>query len=482
MADTPSATGTLEVALAHATRLLDTRCARGRCEQAAEILKVIPDQPNALALQGLALGRLGQGDEAIERAAARGASQARAARRLARARRSLHRARDARGRRRRLRAVHPPLDARSEAHGRRRWRWCENRIPEAEGALREHLKRHPTDVAAIRMLAEVAARIGRYRRRGEPAGALPRARAGIRGRAPQLRHGAAPAEQARGRARAGGAAARRRPAQSRLSQSQGRDSRAHRRVRGVHRALPERARGLSEPGQGVDEPGARAQDRGPQRREHRRLSSRASSARRNSARRTGASPISRPSASRRQQTQAMREQLAGAELVGRRPLSLRVLAGQGARGRRRVRGVLRALPRGQSPAPADDSLRRRRESRARRAFEDASSRASSSRSAPAWAARRRIRSSWWACRARAPRSSSRSWRHTRRSRAPWSCPTSRCWRAWSARAPRAPAGSAYPRALEKFSAEELRALGEQYLAQTRIQRKTTGAVLHRQDA
>jgi tetratricopeptide (TPR) repeat protein len=37
----------------------------------------------------------------------------------------------------------------------------ENRIPEAEAALREHLKRHPTDVAAIRMLAEVAARIGR---------------------------------------------------------------------------------------------------------------------------------------------------------------------------------------------------------------------------------------------------------------------------------------------------------------------------------
>ena len=38
----------------------------------------------------------------------------------------------------------------------------ENRIPDAEALLREHLKRHPTDVAAIRMLAEVAARIGRY--------------------------------------------------------------------------------------------------------------------------------------------------------------------------------------------------------------------------------------------------------------------------------------------------------------------------------
>ncbi len=39
----------------------------------------------------------------------------------------------------------------------------ENRIPDAEGLLREHLKVDPIDVAAIRMLAEVAARIGRFR-------------------------------------------------------------------------------------------------------------------------------------------------------------------------------------------------------------------------------------------------------------------------------------------------------------------------------
>jgi len=38
----------------------------------------------------------------------------------------------------------------------------ENRIAVAEAVLREHLKQHPTDVAAIRMLAEVAARLGRY--------------------------------------------------------------------------------------------------------------------------------------------------------------------------------------------------------------------------------------------------------------------------------------------------------------------------------
>jgi hypothetical protein len=37
-------------------------------------------------------------------------------------------------------------------------------------------------------------------------------------------------------------------------------------------------------------------------------------------------------------------------------------------------------------------------------------------------------------------------------------------------------GSAYPRALEKFSADELRDLGERYLAQTRIQRKTPAPI------
>jgi tetratricopeptide (TPR) repeat protein len=38
---------------------------------------------------------------------------------------------------------------------------CENQIPHAEALLRAHLKQSPTDVAAIRMLAEVAARLRR---------------------------------------------------------------------------------------------------------------------------------------------------------------------------------------------------------------------------------------------------------------------------------------------------------------------------------
>jgi tetratricopeptide (TPR) repeat protein len=39
----------------------------------------------------------------------------------------------------------------------------ENRLPEAEAALRSHLKQSPRDVAALRMLAEVAGRLRRYR-------------------------------------------------------------------------------------------------------------------------------------------------------------------------------------------------------------------------------------------------------------------------------------------------------------------------------
>ncbi len=39
---------------------------------------------------------------------------------------------------------------------------CEDRLAVAEHLLREHLKRNPTDVAALRMLAELGTRLGRY--------------------------------------------------------------------------------------------------------------------------------------------------------------------------------------------------------------------------------------------------------------------------------------------------------------------------------
>jgi tetratricopeptide (TPR) repeat protein len=154
------ATGSLEVALKHAARLLDSD-ARAALAQTDEILNVIADQPDALAVRGLALGRLGQGDEAIEVL-----------------RRAVHLKSAMPDAWRALGDHYTALDMREAADGayaqsvRHSTRdpklmaaalaLAENRIPEAEGALRAHLKRHPTDVAAIRMLAEVAGRIGRY--------------------------------------------------------------------------------------------------------------------------------------------------------------------------------------------------------------------------------------------------------------------------------------------------------------------------------
>ncbi len=148
------------MALAHATRLLDGD-ARAALDQATEVLKVLPDQPNALALQGLALGRLGQGDEAIE-----------ALRRAVHLKPALPDAWRALGDHYIALEMREAADAayaqsiRHSTHDAKLMgaalALAENRIPEAEGALREHLKRHPTDVAAIRMLAEVAARLGRY--------------------------------------------------------------------------------------------------------------------------------------------------------------------------------------------------------------------------------------------------------------------------------------------------------------------------------
>ena len=63
----------------------------------------------------------------------------------------------------------------------------ENRMPEAEALLREHLKQAPTDVAAIRMLAEVAARLGRNEDAENLLARCLRAGAGLPRGAPELR-------------------------------------------------------------------------------------------------------------------------------------------------------------------------------------------------------------------------------------------------------------------------------------------------------
>ncbi len=187
------ATASLDVALNHASRLLGSDPDQA-AQQATEILRVVGDHPaallvlatahrlrgrNAQALEilqplalsqpraalvhyelGLALGRVGRGDEALaalRRALAlkpelpqawlaladhlRGVGDAEGADAayLAYVR---HSARD------------PRLLQAAEA-------LADNRLPDAEALLRDWLKQHPTDVAAIRMLAELAVRVGR---------------------------------------------------------------------------------------------------------------------------------------------------------------------------------------------------------------------------------------------------------------------------------------------------------------------------------
>jgi tetratricopeptide (TPR) repeat protein len=160
MSATPEPVGTLEIALAHTRQLLD-HDPSAAAEQAREILKVIPRQPLAQFLLGLAYSASGQGDEAI--AALRRAVELK--RDLPDAWRTLADhltvAGDTQG------ADHAyaqhirfsTLDLRLLEAGAA---LAENRIAVAEALLREHLKQHPTDVAAIRMFAEVAARLGRY--------------------------------------------------------------------------------------------------------------------------------------------------------------------------------------------------------------------------------------------------------------------------------------------------------------------------------
>ena len=152
--------GTLEVALAHASRLLAVKPAVA-AEQACEILKVVPRQPQALVILGLARAMAGDVDGAID-ALTRAVTQ----------RPNLPDAWLALADQLRIRGDADAAD-RAYAHyikaATRDPRLlgaagalCDNRIPEAEALLRAHLAQQPNDVAALRMLAEVAARLLRY--------------------------------------------------------------------------------------------------------------------------------------------------------------------------------------------------------------------------------------------------------------------------------------------------------------------------------
>lgn len=118
--------GTLDVALGHGARLLAANPAAAET-QAREILRVAGEHPNALRLLGAALRRQGEA-EAAEDAYLRSVKAS---------------------------VDDPELVAAAAA-------LCDNRLAAAEAILRAVLKARPTDVAAIRMLAETGMRLGRY--------------------------------------------------------------------------------------------------------------------------------------------------------------------------------------------------------------------------------------------------------------------------------------------------------------------------------
>lgn len=154
-------TGSLDIALAHARKLL-ARAPRLAEEQADEILRHLPHHPGALTLRGRALAAQGRSEEAV------------AALRLA-VRRDPHSAEAWRALGDQLVLLGEGAEAdaayaeqiRCSVNDPRLQRaalaLCSNDLPIAERILKDHLKAHPTDVAAIRMLAELAWRIGRSR-------------------------------------------------------------------------------------------------------------------------------------------------------------------------------------------------------------------------------------------------------------------------------------------------------------------------------
>ena len=186
-------TGTLQVAMAHATRLLEADPALA-AEQALEILKALPNHTAASVLlatarrragdpkaatevleplmrtqaagpaawfeYGLALGSVGRGDEAIralKKAVSLQPDHAEAWRALGDHLLAIgdYEGGDAAYARHIQSSAHHP-DVRQAAVAMVR-----NDVPMAETLLRRYLKRAPTDTAAIRMLAEVAVRCGR---------------------------------------------------------------------------------------------------------------------------------------------------------------------------------------------------------------------------------------------------------------------------------------------------------------------------------
>jgi tetratricopeptide (TPR) repeat protein len=152
--------GTLEVALAHAARLLGTQ-PQLAAEQAEEILKILPAQPAALLLLGLAKRALGHSGEAmapLRRAVTLKPDLGLAWLALGDLYTDVGDIQNADH----AYAQHVKCSTRDPHMRAAGAALYDNRLAEAESLLRARVREQPTDVAALRMFAEVAARLRRY--------------------------------------------------------------------------------------------------------------------------------------------------------------------------------------------------------------------------------------------------------------------------------------------------------------------------------
>ena len=186
--------GSLDVAISHAARLLE-RDPRLAVEQADEILKAVPGHPHARLILGAAHRRLGNTDAALQVLAPLAQEQQQSAPahielavalgeagQMTEAISALRRAIllkpdsvdawrllaeqldaiDDRDGADRARAAHIKASTKDPRLMKAAAALVENNLPVAEARLRTHIQAYPTDTAALRMLAEVAARLRRY--------------------------------------------------------------------------------------------------------------------------------------------------------------------------------------------------------------------------------------------------------------------------------------------------------------------------------
>ncbi|HWA60561.1 MAG TPA: sulfotransferase [Caulobacteraceae bacterium] len=192
--ETAAPTGTIQTALAHAARLLESR-AELAAEQARAVLEAAPGHPQAQLILAAALRRQGRAEEARAILQPLAAQQPRAPAvhlELGVALAELGEDGEALASLRRATALAPDLadawralgdvltlggsteeadaayargiaaSVRDPALAEAAQALVEGKLAQAEHRLREVLRQRPTDVAALRMLAEVGARLGRY--------------------------------------------------------------------------------------------------------------------------------------------------------------------------------------------------------------------------------------------------------------------------------------------------------------------------------